>query len=84
MYLDVVVSSDDFLIDYIVFRELDAYLDLFLQVLLIMAGVVAKLPAHDPVEHVLATVREVSLRKLVIVAVVEDVVATVVIGDVWG
>lgn len=84
MYLDVVVSSDDLLIDYIVFRELDAYLDLFLHVLLVMAGVVAKLIEDVPFENVLAVVRDVILRKLVIVAVVEDVVATVVIGDVWG
>lgn len=42
MNLDVVVSSDDLLIDYIVFGELDAYLYLFLDILLVMGGVVAK------------------------------------------
>lgn len=84
MYLNVVVSSDDLLIDYIFFGELDGDLDLFLDTLLVMAGVVAILLEDALVEDVLTTVRDVILRKLVIVvAVVEDVVATV-IGDVWA
>lgn len=69
--------------DHIVFGEFDAYLYLFLDILRVVAGVVAQLSLEDvPVEDVLAAVREVIvMRELAVV--VEDVVATVVVEDIW-
>ena len=58
MDLDVVVRSDNLLINHIVFRYLEAYLDLFLHILIVLLVVAGILLVDVLVEDVLAAVRD--------------------------